>query len=76
MTSMKDEVVKEEIRTCLLAAFTVQYMDASFHSSLCLAKSHVDNVFQCKVLFVLLNEAMISINSVNEDSFLHIATHQ
>lgn len=50
--------------------------NTSFHSSLCLAKSHVDNVFQCKVLFVLLNEAMISINSVNEDSFLHIATHQ
>lgn len=26
---MKDKVVKEEIRTCLLAAFIVQYMDAS-----------------------------------------------
>lgn len=73
---MKDNVVKEETGMQLLAAFIVQYVVASFHSRLCCAKSTVDNVCQHKVLFVLLNEAVLSINSVNEVSFLHIATHQ
>lgn len=61
---MKDTVVKEEIRMCLLAAIIVPYTDASFNCSLCLAKSHADNVCWCKVVFVLLNEALCLASTV------------